>query len=427
MGCIVRIVLVVAVAACSSRSKAPPPAPVPLVLSSPGPLFAGHAALDDPQGCASCHVNNTAQLDNNKCLACHQPLAALMQAGKGLHASAVVRGKPCQSCHMDHRGRPFDPMGWRSLRGGRDGFDHQLTGWPLEGVHATRTCDDCHSARDKQGLRLFVGTDRLCGSCHRDTPHGAKRDLLACDRCHSTAAWQPPLRVLRFDHDDRKDARVPLLGAHAAVACAACHPAARFTLDLSAPERCDTCHASPHAGQLFSKGDCTTCHSPRGKTFAAAEAFDHTERTRFDLGGHKSLTCVTCHPKTLGMTKPSGACETCHATRSPHAKRFAAFGSPPACALCHSTRFSAMPQPKWRSTGFDHAKNTKFPLTDKHAELACRACHRGSGPTNFEKLDASAGCTGCHAHRTVHDKKYANAECTKCHVRAGSLQVIAPP
>ena len=103
----------------------------------------------------------------------HQNLQARIASGKGFHASGMVKGKKCESCHLEHKGRSYDLMGWRSIPGGQDKFDHKLTGWPLEGKHGAIKCDDCHKTRDKQGLRTYLGNDKLCGSCHKkDQPHG---------------------------------------------------------------------------------------------------------------------------------------------------------------------------------------------------------------------------------------------------------------
>lgn len=413
MGGIVRIAIVVAVVGCAAND-AQTTLP-PTVLSSPGPLIVGHAELDAQSACNSCHVDNTAALDANKCAACHRQLSQRSAQNRGFHASAVVRDKPCETCHMDHRGRGYDPMGWRSMKGGRDGFDHALTGWPLDDAHRTTACRDCHTARDKQGLETYVGTDTPCGSCHSSPHNFTKSALEACDRCHSEAAWQPPLLRPQFNHDNRLDARMPLLGAHAKVACRECHANGLFNLGVAQPDRCENCHDSPHIGGIYGKGDCMWCHSPTFKSFDKT-IFDHTEKTRFDLGGHKNLPCARCHPASLGKQMPPRACETCHADRSPHGNRFAFFGSPPACAKCHSTSFGTPPRAPWRPKGFDHSKNTVFPLVGKHAELACRACHTGSSPSSFEKLDIKKGCMGCHTHENVHDKKYKNDQCVLCHV-----------
>lgn len=412
MGGIVRIAIVVAIAACGANDAQP--VVIPVMLSSPGPLVIGHAELDDLGACNRCHVDNSPEIDANKCVSCHRTLGQRIMQNRGFHASAAVRGKPCESCHMDHRGRGYDPMGWRSMKGGRDGFDHDLTGWPLDGAHRTTACRDCHTGEDASGLETYVGTDKLCGTCHANPHNTTKRAFEACERCHTSQAWQPPRPQLEFDHDNRADTRMPLLAAHRSVACRACHERGLFTLGVAEPERCENCHDSPHLGGPYAKGTCTSCHSPTFKSFDKT-IFDHTERTRFDLGGHKVLACATCHTAALGAKQPAMACESCHADRSPHGARFASFGSPAACAKCHTTSFGTPPRAPWRPKGFDHKKNTRFPLVGKHAEIQCRACHRGSGPTSFEKLDVKNGCMGCHTHETVHDKKYKNDQCLLCH------------
>ncbi|HEY5920076.1 MAG TPA: cytochrome c3 family protein [Kofleriaceae bacterium] len=409
MGRIVRSALVVAViagcGAVDTRDDDP-------VLSSPGPLTVGHRELDEAGACNACHVDNQPQLDANKCIACHRAIGARVVQGKGLHASPLVRGKRCEICHADHRGRGYDALGWNHMAGGRDGFNHQLTGWPLDGAHRSATCTQCHTPQTQQGRPTFLGTDRLCGTCHTGPHEFAKPAFRACERCHTTKGWKPPRDALQFEHDDRVDARMPLLSAHGKLACARCHAGAVFNLGLTVPDRCDNCHQTPHANGPFAAVACSRCHSPTLRTFART-AFDHDEHTRFYLGGHKTLPCARCH-SSQQTTKPSAACESCHADRSPHGKRFAALGSPPACGLCHTTSFDPA-LPRWRLGVFNHAKHTKFPLVGEHADVACRACHRGTGPTSFEKLDLAKGCTGCHRHTKVHEGQFTNAECTKCH------------
>src|SRR5574338_549141 len=68
--------------------------------SSPGPLSASHAALDNNDHCTDCHVGNTKDLSNDKCLGCHDhnDLRDRINAGKGFHASEKVKGKQCSTC-----------------------------------------------------------------------------------------------------------------------------------------------------------------------------------------------------------------------------------------------------------------------------------------------------------------------------------------
>ncbi|MBS1121334.1 MAG: hypothetical protein H6Q90_3562 [Deltaproteobacteria bacterium] len=400
--------------------------------SSPGDLAASHAALDSQDKCNDCHVDNTKELSPQKCLNCHdhQDLAGRINAGKGFHASASVKGKKCETCHKEHKGKGFDLMGWLSIKGGQKQFDHGTTGWPLSGKHQSTDCDDCHKSRNKQGLRTFMGTDRLCGSsgCHqKDQPHKFDRkDMLACERCHTESVWKPTKQTKQFDHNDRKDAGMPILGSHKDVACAKCHPKAVFNMAAADPDACGNsgCHdkENPHKGHLYNTRKCEWCHSPTFKTLKQ-QNFDHSSNTRFDLGSaHKKIKCLDCHTKALGESKPSGACAQCHAKDNKHGDRFSAFGSPPTCQVCHPSG-----GPKFTPSAFNHATRTKFPLLFKHGEQSCRRCHRGKGPSDFEKLDfdPTKNCMSCHAHAKVHSDdshpsgKYKNTQCLGCHLHAG--------
>ena len=423
--------------------------------SKPGDLSSSHGALDNQDHCNDCHVNGSKDLSNDRCLSCHDHnnLQQRINAGKGFHASSLVKGKPCQNCHLEHKGRNFDLMGWKAIPGGQDNFNHDLTGWPLHGKHATTKCADCHKKRDKQGLGMFMGTGRpegtdrvLCGfsGCHaNDQPHKfeqSERDKLLCERCHTESVWKPakPPSEQKFNHDDRKDALMPLIGSHKDVACAKCHPKSVFNLPFQKPDNCGNsgCHQSPHEGHLFGTRPCEWCHSPSFKTLKQ-QNFDHTEKTRFDLGpAHRKIKCYDCHTKALGEGKPNGACAICHAKDSHHGDRFKEFGSPPACQVCHPSG-----GPKFTPTAFNHGARTKFKLEFKHAEQTCRQCHRGSSPSEFEDFrDLYNGnklnCMGCHAHAKVHadaqhpkgmytdaakcvpgDKK--SCSCLECHMHAG--------
>jgi len=430
----VRVTLVVLFAICTLASAARAQG---FFSSSPGPLSKSHASLDSQQRCNDCHVNGTRDISNAQCLACHdhQDLGARIAAGKGFHASALVQGKNCAVCHKEHFGATFDLMGWSSIKNGPKAFDHALTGWPLNGKHASTDCARCHKATNRQGLTTYMGTDRLCGAaaCHGGVqPHKLDRkELLACERCHSESVWKPEKKILQFDHNDRKDAAMPILGSHKDVACTKCHPRAVFNLPFANPTSCgnDGCHKSVHTGHLFGKRPCEWCHSPTFRTFqqktnADIPFFDHTERTRFDLGAHKRLRCYDCHTKALGEARPVALCEQCHAKDNKHGNRFDAFGKPPRCSTCHPTT-------GWKQKVFDHARQTRFPLTARHAAILCRACHRGTSPSDFERF-ADAACKGCHAHRTAHAEpkhpqgRWSSAQCLKCHARPGDKAMRNP-
>ncbi len=389
--------------------------------SSPGPLAYSHSALDETARCNDCHTGGKG-LSNSKCLGCHDHsnLRRRINAGKGLHASTKVRGRKCEHCHLDHKGRRYDLMGWRAI-GGEKSFDHRLTGWKLGGKHKAIACSKCHKKKNRQGLRTYLGEDTLCGSCHkRDQPHGFKRRaMLACERCHTESVWKPPKRRMKFDHDLKADARMPLVGTHADVSCGKCHPKSQFNLRKDPPDNCRNCHKTNHKGHLFDKKKCSWCHSPRFRSLRKFR-FNHSRRTKFDLAGaHGRLGCFKCHTKRLGKRKPNRNCEVCHSADNKHRDRFKQFGRPPKCNLCH-------PSSSWKPNVFNHNRRTKFRLTGKHATTTCRNCHRGKRPYMFERFNRKkVGCMGCHKHKNAHDRDFKDKDCLRCHKAPGKRQMTA--
>jgi hypothetical protein len=380
--------------------------------SSPGALAKEHAALDNQQSCDKCHINNTKNIDSDKCLDCHDhnDLRKRIRAGKGYHATSKIKGKPCADCHLDHKGRGFDMMGWRTVKGQEKGFDHKLGGWELKDKHKVLECKDCHKKKNKAGRRLYLGEDKNCGSCHkRDQPHGFDRKaLLKCERCHTEVSWEPPKSRLQFDHNKKSDAEFPQEGAHKDVSCGKCHPKAQFNLKRAKPGNCGNsgCHRSPHKDHLFDKKSCDWCHSPKNRSLKKFE-FNHRARTKFDLsGGHSKLTCYKCHTKKLATRKPNPACAQCHSDDNPHRDRFKFLGNPPACQNCH-------PESSWKPTRFTekHGKKTAFKLEGKH-KTGCRKCHKGSKPYDFLNVSVATkkgkACMGCHEHKNVHNGNFTD-------------------
>ncbi len=392
------------------------------VRSSPGSLSTSHASIDGPANCNDCHTGNRS-LSNQKCLGCHahSDLRARISQGKGYHATSKVKARACQVCHSEHRGRGFDLMGWRAA-GGEKSFDHALAGWRLEGRHAAIRCQDCHKKTNSQGLRTYLGEDKLCGSCHkRDQPHGFTRfAMMKCERCHSQSIWKPPLRRMAFDHNNKNDAAMPLVGSHTDVSCAKCHPSQKFNLGKKRPSDCVNCHKSSHTKHLFDK-KCERCHSPKFRSLKKF-SFQHARQTKFTLGvAHDKLGCYDCHTKKRGKRKPDKDCRGCHGSENPHKSRFKAFGKPPKCSACHTTSSRS-----WKETAgeaFSHGKPyTKFRLKGKHRTATCRSCHRGKAPHIFEKFSAKkVGCLGCHQHTNAHNRQFSDKQCLTCHKMPGKI------
>lgn len=180
--------------------------------------------------CSACHTSPTKFRDTPMaCVACHKK--------DDKHEGSL--GERCESCHGD--------KSWKTTR-----FDHAQTRFPLTGKHVPVKCDACHSNT------RYRETPRDCVSCHaRDDRHKARLGA-ACESCHNTRSWA----AWEFDHNRRS--RYRLEGAHARVACEACHtqPTPKGKAIAPVGTACIACHRKDdtHDGQFGTR--CETCHAP---------------------------------------------------------------------------------------------------------------------------------------------------------------------
>lgn len=246
-------------------------------------------------------------------------------------------------------------------------------------------CLDCHKevARDVRSRAGYHGrlTEKECRACHTDHK-GRGAGIAALDR-------------RAFDHAATDFA---LKGAHAAsrIECAACHVAGKKFRD--APSDCYGCHArdDKHKGTLGKA--CADCHTEADwkKT-----RFDHG-KTRFPLRNrHADVACKSCHQDT-GFKGAPLACVACHEKddrgKKGHQRRFG-----DKCGSCHTDR-------GWKSTTFNHDRDTRYPLRARHAQAKCTACHTGTLYT--QKLATS--CLSCHRKDDAH-KGQLGPKCESCH------------
>ncbi|HEX5718516.1 MAG TPA: cytochrome c3 family protein [Thermoanaerobaculia bacterium] len=336
---------------------------------SPGKLSQPHAKLEGSANCLKCHQAGQG-VAPSKCLDCHTAIKS-----SRLHARPEYRA--CQTCHIEHHGREFQLIDWGKK--GQAGFDHRLTGWPLQGAHAKQACQSCHRPPKK----TFLGLSPTCRSCHEDE-HRGQFAQKACVSCHTTAAWKP---LVKLDHSV-----FPLTGLHQKVACASCHPGGQFKGIQH--QSCSSCHKDPHQGRFGAT--CQQCHSTTGwKT----TGFDHS-RTGFPLTGqHKTVACASCH-KSGKLTKLAHQrCTDCH--KDPHQGRLGT-----SCQQCHSTT-------GWNGAKVDHDR-TRFPLRGAHQKVSCQSCHTSGRSLRFAKFQACADC-----HKNVHAGQIASSACESCHTLAG--------
>jgi hypothetical protein len=185
--------------------------------------------------CSACHRGDLDEEElGTQCQDCHKP--------DDVHAGKL--GEQCGSCHNE--------SGWA----GQLRFDHDLTNFPLIGLHAVTPCEECHLSA------LFTDAPGDCNTCHQDDDVHRQRLGPNCEACHNPNAWS----LWEFDHDAGTDFRLD--GGHQGIDCHACHkqPARRR---ISLTTSCDGCHRQDdiHDGQFGRH--CERCHDT--KSFESAE------------------------------------------------------------------------------------------------------------------------------------------------------------
>ncbi len=240
----------------------------------------------------------------------------------------------------------------------------------------------------------------------------------------------------------------PLARVHRALEgptnCAQCHGLHREPMS----QMCLACHKDVawligqgrglHAREVTAqKKECASCHPDHaGVNFqliawpGGSEAgFDHRLAGWALEGKHAQATCGDCHTAKFrvgpaaALSKRQGSagwlglettCASCHRADDVHRGSLGA-----SCERCHDTR-GWKPAPK-----FDHGQ-TDYPLTGRHADVACDKCHLAPrlgiapGPDGVRiprfKPIAFAQCSSCH--EDPHRGKLSG-RCADCHVTRG--------
>lgn len=414
------------------------------------PLTGKHQKVE----CAKCHRRSaTVSLKNGEALtlAVYKPEAhaECSNCHKDPHQSQL--GPKCSECHTTEDFRKVE----------REDFDHDRTKYPLRGRHAALDCAQCHDPVRGWGKRPVFAA---CASCHKD-PHAGEATLeekaVDCASCHDEKGFRPSTySVLRH-----ATSAYPLVGRHAAVACAECHPKAptdrapgsnvvRLRPRFAA---CRDCHPAAHAEQLAARtdgGSCESCHTP---TAWKPTLYDRAQHAALSLpleGRHAEIACADCHgPKRrqLGPLPPASvlgpagvalrgietACGGCHVDvharppkstlpgRKPPLKTGGGSAAAP-CGSCHGAT-------AFRPSRVDAVlhRDFAFPLEGAHQAVPCQACHvtmtrtmttptllLGSPPpAPLPFGQESTICADCHKtpHGTQFEGRRGGSECSVCH------------
>lgn len=179
--------------------------------------------------CHACHRGKPEEEElATDCFSCHQQ--------DDIHIGQ--QGKNCQRCHNNET--------WLS----DIQFDHDLSRFPLIGLHSTTPCEECHLSS------AFKGAATVCISCHKQNDEHEKALGIKCESCHNPNSWS----LWRFDHNTQSD--YELDGSHEGLECNACHKeAVKEKIELST--QCGSCHQQDdfHDGQFGNS--CERCHNTK--------------------------------------------------------------------------------------------------------------------------------------------------------------------
>lgn len=187
------------------------------------PLLGKHSDTS----CNLCHVGS---LYDDKlttvCYDCHK--------GDDVHVGK--QGRECDSCHNE--------KGWHN----NVSFDHDLSLFPLIGMHAVTQCEECHISSE------YGSTNLECNSCHVDDDVHEKRLGTDCHTCHTPNAWG----AWFFNHEKNTDFKLD--GAHKELGCYDCHQR-KFDNKINATKDCISCHRSRDVHNRQFGRHCGDCHN----------------------------------------------------------------------------------------------------------------------------------------------------------------------
>jgi hypothetical protein len=375
---------------------------------SPGKLMKAHSKLEGSSNCTKCHDLGN-KVTDKKCLDCHKEIRTLIYQKRGYHANSAVKSKSCISCHSDHHGYEFD-----AIRFDEKNFDHNKTGYELEGKHKYTDCRECHKSSNisdskiKKRYKTYLGLQSKCTSCHTDYHQGTLSQT--CTKCHTMYDFK---KASNFDHNKTK---YPLKGAHSKVDCKECHAKTtrnnkEFQVFAGVKHaNCTNCHKDQHNGQFGT--NCTKCHNNESWTsFSSGSGFDH-DVTRFPLRGkHVSVACDKCHKNGDFSQKINFTnCVDCHTDHHDGAMKLPTEKITD-CKRCHNVN-------SWKNlivgNDFDHDK-TDFPLVGRHVGVSCVKCHKSG---DLKKAVNFSNCADCHDDYHDGELKLATetvTDCKRCH------------
>ncbi|PLX03779.1 MAG: hypothetical protein C0595_05790 [Marinilabiliales bacterium] len=305
----------------------------------------------------------------------------------------------CSDCHTSE--------GWTVDRN-TISFQHNQTGFELEGTHNQLDCKQCHSTL------VFSDAQAGCISCHDDMHEQTVG--FDCQRCHNSVDW-----IVTNITEIHNQGRFPLLGAHLTADCNSCHESASNLRFDPLGIECMDCHmpdyqatTNPNHVESNYSTNCTECHQMNAFSWTGAN-FTHA---LFPLTeGHANIDCNQCHKDPNDNSNISPECISCHQDDYNNASiiNHVELDFSTVCTDCHTTA------PGWSPAEFKIHDSQYFPIySGEHGGEwnSCIECHETPG--NYAQFT----CISCHEHNKgemdgEHDEVsgyiYESTACLECH------------
>jgi hypothetical protein len=288
-------------------------------------------------------------------------------------------------------------------------FNHDTTGYILEGQHRVIECNACHRSLQ------FENTPGSCMDCHTDVHSMSVGN--DCSRCHNPTNW-----LVDNIPELHEQNGFPLTGAHDALMCMDCHTSETTLRWDPIGNDCAECHFEDYTNSVnpnhlaagFST-NCIECHEPISMEWGSENFHFFFPMTL----GHDVRDCNECHSGN-NYSNVSPECVSCHLQDFNHTANpdHRASGFSTDCSLCHTT------DPGWSPADFTQHDSEYFPIySGKHQGEwnACTECH--ISPNNF----MSFSCIDCHEHNNAADMAdkhedeqgyvFQSTACYNCHPR----------
>ena len=291
--------------------------------SSPGAAVVEPRARSTTQDhCNDCHVDGTQGPVERQVPRLPRPQRPRATGSARARASTrrrTVKGKKCETCHLEHKGRGYDIMGWKIDPGRRRRTSTTISpaGSSTASTRATE-CADCHKAQGQARASRRTWAPTGCAArCHvKDQPHKFEATERTCSRASAATARACGSRRSADDCSSTtttaRTRLMPLLGSHKDVACTQVPPQERVQPAVPEARQLRQRRLSPEPARRPPVRQARLRVVPLADVQDAQDSRTSITRetTRFDLGpAHRKIKCYDCHTKALGEGKPNGACE----------------------------------------------------------------------------------------------------------------------